>query len=369
MCARIGINYGKVANDLLAPAGVVTLIQSIPMDRAKLYDADPLVLKTFTNTGISFHVGVPNEELEGLAASAAAAEAWVRGNVSAYHPATDIVGIVVGNEIYGGSDAALVPYVVPAMKNIHAALAASGLGGKLIVSTTHSFAVLSASYPPSAGAFVASITESYIQPLLAFLADSGSPFMINAYPFFAYKDSPDDVSLEYALFESNPGVLDPATGARYYNLFDAMIDAVHSAIDRLGFGANVSVLVSETGWPSAGDPDELGASPANARLYHDNLFLHLASHPGTPLRPNASIDVFLFALFNENLKPGAASETHYGLFKPDGSKAYSFNFSSSSSSSSSSSAAPASAPRGLCWLAKAFSSSLLCIVFISARFF
>jgi exo-beta-1,3-glucanase (GH17 family) len=358
MCAHIGINYGKVANDLLAPAEVVTLIQSIPMDRAKLYDPDPLVLKTFTNTDISFQVGVPNEVLENLT-SVAVAQAWVRDNVVAYYPATDIIGIVVGNEIYGGKDTSLTPYVVPAMKNIYAALAARGLQNKLTVSTTHSFAVLSASYPPSAGAFVADIADSYITPLLAFLAESASPFMINAYPFFAYKDSPAEVSLQYALFESNPGVLDPNTGARYYNLFDAMLDAVHSAIARLGF-ANVSILVSETGWPSAGDSDELGASPANARLYHDNLFLHLRSDPGTPLRPNASIDVYLFALFNENLKSGPTSETHYGLFNPDGSKAYSFNFSSSMSSS-------ASAPRGLWWFVQAFSSSS-CIILILAWF-
>ncbi|MCO5572115.1 hypothetical protein L7F22_025866 [Adiantum nelumboides] len=323
--ASLGINYGKVANNLPAPAEVVRIIQSISLSKAKLYDTDPLVLKTFRNTGISFLVAVKNEDLGSLSEQAAAMT-WVQQNILVYYPDTQIIGIVVGNEIFSQTSTNQWPQVLPAMLNIYAALMHLGLQDKIMVSTTHSFSLLSASFPPSTGAFQESLGNTYIKPILSFLSATGAPFMINAYPFFAFKDNPTTVSLGYVLFEPNDGFVDSSNGLRYYNMFDAQLDAVYWAISRLGYN-NVSILVSETGWPSAGDKDEAGATVGNAQSYHANLFQHLLKSTGTPLKPNTSLDVYLFALFNEDEKDGAASEKHYGLFQPDGTKVYSFDFS------------------------------------------
>jgi exo-beta-1,3-glucanase (GH17 family) len=130
------------------------------------------------------------------------------------------------------------------------------------------------------------------------------------------------VSLDYAL--SNPshvGAVDPYTRLQYTSMLYAQVDAVTFAAARLGYG-NVPVHVSETGWPSKGDPNEAGATVDNARAYNRNLLLRQGAGEGTPLRPKLRLEVYLFALFNENMKPGPASERNYGLYQPDGTMVY-----------------------------------------------
>jgi exo-beta-1,3-glucanase (GH17 family) len=338
----LGVNYGQVADNLPAPADVAKLIASVSVRKTRLYDANASVLSAFAGTGVTFVVGTLNSELAALAdegSGAAHAAQWVEANVRAFYPGTDIVGVVVGNEIFSATASqSTMALVLPAMRNVYAALAAAGLGSRVFVSTAHSFSTLSVSYPPSAGAFEPSLADAYMAPVIAFLAATGAPFMVNVYPFFAYKDDPGAVPLGYVLFEPNAtAVVDAGTGLAYANMFDAQVDAVYSAIARLGFVDNVTLLVSETGWPSAGDADEPGAGPGNARAYHANLVAHAASGAGTPLRPGRTPDIYLFALFNENLKPGPLSERHYGLFWPNGSKVYDFSFDANSSPSTPSS--------------------------------
>lgn len=172
-----------------------------------------------------------------------------------------------------------------------------------------------------------------------------SPFLINAYPFFAYKGNPKQVPLDYVLFQPNAGTVDPASNLHYDNMLFAQIDAVYAALASLGC-KKLPVQISETGWPSRGDEDEVGATPENAKKYNANLMKLIAQKKGTPMRPNSDLNIYVFALFNENMKPGPTSERNYGLFKPDGTPAYSLglpnnvlqnsNTTTSSSSSSSS---------------------------------
>ncbi|CAO2172159.1 unnamed protein product [Urochloa humidicola] len=320
---KFGINYGQIANDLPDPTRVAGLLQSMNVNRVKLYDADPRVLTAFANTGVEFIIAVGNENLQTMASNPAAARQWVTTHVQPYIPATRITCVTVGNEVFSSNDTVMMSSLLPAMKAVYAALGDLGLATQVTVSSAHSVNVLATSFPPSSGAFREDLAE-YIQPILDFHGQTGSPFLINAYPFFAYKASPGSVSLPYVLFEPNPGVRDPNTNLSYDNMLYAQIDAVYAAMKAMGH-TDVAVRISETGWPSKGDEDETGATVQNAAAYNGNLMQRIAMGQGTPLKPNVPIDVYVFALFNEDMKPGPTSERNYGLFYPNGSPVYAIN--------------------------------------------
>ncbi|KAL2485587.1 Glucan endo-1 [Abeliophyllum distichum] len=315
----IGINYGQIANNLPSPSHVVYLLKSLNMSRVKLYDADPNVLSAFANSNVEFIIGLGNEYLEKMT-DPVQAQTWIQQHVQPYISQTKITCITVGNEILTGNDTQLMSYLVPAMQGVYASLVNLGLSKEVYVTTAHSIGILGNSFPPSAGAFRQDLAV-YIQRILAFHSQTGSPFLINAYPFFAYKDNPGQVPLEYVLFQPNPGMKDPATNLNYDNMLYAQIDAVYTAIKAMGH-TDIQVKVSETGWPSKGDSNEVGASADNARLYNTNLLNLIQKNQGTPAKPSVPVDIYVFALFNENLKPGPSSERNYGLYYPNGTLVY-----------------------------------------------
>jgi exo-beta-1,3-glucanase (GH17 family) len=318
----LGVNYGQVADNLPPPQAAAALLRALNASKVKLYDADSRVLSAFAGSGADFTVGVPDNLVPRLATVPSAAAAWVRANILPHVPATSITAITVGNEVLTGSDGTMLRSLLPAMEALHAALAASNVTSRVSVTTAHSLGVLSSSFPPSAAAFRRDVLP-YMTPLLAFLAKTGSPFLINAYPYFAYKADPGGVDLSYALFEPDAAVVrDAASGLRYDNMLHAQVDAVRAAICRANYGKVLEVRVSETGWPSQGDDGEAGATPENAAKYNGNLMRMVARGEGTPAAPDEPLQVYVFALFNEDQKPGPASERHYGLFKPDGTPAY-----------------------------------------------
>ncbi|KAJ4982354.1 hypothetical protein NE237_033191 [Protea cynaroides] len=320
----IGVNFGRVANNLPSAVSVVQLLKSQGLERVKLYDTDPSVLKSLAGSGIKVVVDLPNEQLYVAAKRPSFAYTWVRKNIVAYYPATQIHAIAVGNEVFVDPNNT-TEYLVPAMRNVQAALVKYNLASSIKVSSPIALSALQNSYPSSAGSFKPELIEPVIKPMLGFLRQTGSFLMVNAYPFFAYSANADVISLDYALFRDNPGVVDAGNGLRYYSLFDAQIDAVFAAMSTLKYD-DLQMMVTETGWPSKGDQNEAGASEENAAAYNGNLVRKILNGGGTPLRPKADIEVYLFALFNENKKPGPTSERNYGLFYPNEEKVYNIPF-------------------------------------------
>ncbi|KDP34495.1 hypothetical protein JCGZ_11045 [Jatropha curcas] len=311
----IGVNYGTVADNLPTPSQVANFLKTkTTIDRIKIFDANPDILRAFANTGISVTVTVGNGDIPSLA-KLPAAKAWIAANILPYHPKTIIKYIAVGNEILATSDKSLIAHTLPAMKALKSALELANITN-IQVSTPHSLGILSSSEPPSTGRFRKGYDTRIFAPILEFHRQTKSPFMVNPYPFFGFKAE----TLNYALFKPNGGVFDAATGKNYTNMFDAQLDAIFSAMKKLGY-EDVDIVVAETGWPSVGDPNQPGVSLENAVSYNANLVKHVNSGKGTPLMPNRTFETYLFALFNENLKP-TISERNFGLFKPDLSPVY-----------------------------------------------
>ncbi|KAI5674762.1 hypothetical protein M9H77_15126 [Catharanthus roseus] len=314
-----GINYGRIANDLPSPSQVVQLLKSQGLTRVKLYDSDSTVLSAFAGSGIVVSVAMPNENLSAAANSQSFTDSWVQSNILPHYPNTIIEAIAVGNEVFVDPKNT-TPFLVPAMNNVYSSLVKYNVSS-IKISSPIALSALQNSYPSSSGSFKSELIEPVIKPMLNFLKKTGSYLMVNAYPFFAYSANTDTISLDYALFRENKGVTDPKNGLVYKSLFDAQIDAVFAAMGALNFN-DVKMVVSETGWPSKGDENEVGASQGNAASYNGNLVRRVLSGGGTPLRPNEPLNVYLFALFNENQKPGPTSERNYGLFYPNQQKVY-----------------------------------------------
>jgi exo-beta-1,3-glucanase (GH17 family) len=79
----------------------------------------------------------------------------------------------------------------------------------------------------------------------------------------------------------------------------------------------------------AGDDGFQPATIANAKAYNNYLINRvLSGKTGTPHRPDADMDIYIFALFNENLKGQGPDdvEQYFGLLCPDMTKVYEFDF-------------------------------------------
>ncbi|KAI3461546.1 hypothetical protein Pfo_018209 [Paulownia fortunei] len=307
----IGVNYGTVADNLPPPSQVAAFIRDqTTIDKVKIFDANPDIIKAFANTNISLTITVPNDAVLAVA-KPSAAQSWVANNVLPFYLATKIRRITVGNEILAAGDKSLIAHLLPAMKAIYSALQLAEIADYIQVSTPHSLGILSISNPPSSGRFRRGYGRVIFAPILEFHRQTNTPFMVCPYPYFGFNEK----TLNYALFQPNGGVFDKATGLNYTNMFAGQMDAVYSAMKRVGYG-DVDIVVAETGWPSAGDPNQPGVSLDNAVSYNANLVKYVNSGVGTPLMPNRTFETYIFSLFNEDLKPGT-SERSFGFFRPD----------------------------------------------------
>ena len=234
----------------------------------------------------------------------------------------------------------------------------NNLGGQIMVSTAVDMSLLKNTYPPPHSEFQ---NLSYITPIINFLTTNDWPLIVNLQPYATYMNDPTHISLDFALFTSCEDVFtDNQTGKGYQNLFDALADAMYVAVEKVATSDQINLFqnrgnnkpkrktvvhgettwVSENGFSSmaksnvwrsstryptkeleCGEPKSgEAATVENAKTFYTNMIKHVKK--GTPLTPGEEIEVYLFAMFDENQKTGDESERHLGLFSPDGQPKY-----------------------------------------------
>eukprot|EP00924_Labyrinthula_sp_SR-Ha-C_P009385 snap_masked-scaffold_2-processed-gene-22.1-mRNA-1 protein AED:1.00 eAED:1.00 QI:0/0/0/0/1/1/2/0/1280 len=158
------------------------------------------------------------------------------------------------------------------------------------VSVPFSYAIMAESFPVSSGAFQTSFSENYggVLSLVDFIT-------INVYPFFALGEF---VSAELALSEE---------------LFTNQVLAFQAALAKdFPELRSLPIVIGETGWPSSGSAE---ATIDNGFEYFHTIskYIEEGDRSGTLLSRG-----YLFEMFDEELKDGAATEPNFGIFFSNG---------------------------------------------------
>lgn len=300
----MGVNYSSYFQSVpVNPVSAAAQIAGLPVTSVKTFTHDydlPFIKAAQAQKNLTLAVGCTNDELAGLA------NGNTQSLVSAIAPFVDTVAwVCVGNEPLGSwYNHAYDALLVPAVTNVANAFKQAGLA--IGVTVPQNFEFMQVSYPPSQGSVKPELAN-IIKGTCAVMRSTRAPFVVNIYPFITRVQNRSVVPLDYCLFTAPPDQWVKDGAYTYTNIFVAMIDALHVALENIDCG-DLEIVVGECGWPSSGDPD---ATNNNARTFNHGLINQCKSNQGTPRYPGKPIQCFVFEMYDEDRKP-----TGPGAFEP-----------------------------------------------------
>jgi exo-beta-1,3-glucanase (GH17 family) len=314
----VGVNYGRqYASSSLPPAQAMQLIKS-HFNMVKLFNFEADVVQAAVANGLEIALGTPNSSLAEFAAGSLnacpACDAYV-AMIAPYK--NNIKVIILANEPFT-TDGVDPAQLVPAMRNLSAALKRANSPLDIPVTTVIAIRTLGISYPPADGAFRPEFVTD-MKAVFDYLGQAGNAnfIFLNVYPYIAIREDPVHIPLAYALFTQ------PVGG--FANLFAAQYTAFRAAMSKLTPPATIPVFIGETGWASEGSSVTIAPSDSPVLPCTDRL-IAAACNEGVYVKgfidwvklQTPPIESFLFEMYDENLKPGSPDEPHFGLFTESG---------------------------------------------------
>ncbi|OVA16990.1 Glycoside hydrolase [Macleaya cordata] len=268
----VGICYGRTAFGLPSPAQVLSQIL-IPnkITKVRLYDTDSEVLRLLDGRGIEVMIGIDKRNLQLLAGyDADATQGWLETNVFAHINKEQIKYIVVGNEIFQEYEVLFLNSVI---RKLNEALKRLDLADKIKLSSTLStYDLLVVS---SSSTFSPAVLTPMLYEFLRFLRETRAPLMVTVNPVLSS-------------ITPKPSTIED---------FDRILDFFVAALKGVQF-EDISLLVTETGWPTSGGFD---AGTGIASTYNKVIIQRSLSGEST-LKPGVLSEVFLRSIYDENLK-------------------------------------------------------------------
>ncbi|KAK9671116.1 hypothetical protein RND81_12G008100 [Saponaria officinalis] len=311
--AQVGVCYGTMGDNLARPKHVLRLFAPNNITKVRLLEPNKKTLEALKGKNVDVLLGVPNKEIALLSNSSAVAEKWVSQNVKPYVDSkVQIKYIVVGNELSQNNENFNVFLLsLEAMKNVQNALRKQWLKDiKVTTSCDTSVIVQTGAHPGPSTMRFRNESVPLLKDIFKFLSRNGAPFMVSMYPYYELIKHPNEIKPEFALFTAQDDNALTDGQLRYQNKFDVMLDGFYTALENEGY-PNIEIVVSETGWPSAGG---LAASLENEKTYVTKLVQHV--NKGTLKRPNKPIQVY-FNLLDENQRGRPIIEKNFGVFTSD----------------------------------------------------